>query len=78
MQRSLLTPAWDALAFPGGLELPNVCGFYENFLTDPALPASDYHFVSYVYGDLNAANILVDGHDNVWVIDSPTPARVMC
>ena len=43
--------------------------FYEDFLTDPALPASDYHFVSYVHGDLNAANILVDGHDNVWVID---------
>jgi protein-tyrosine phosphatase len=25
--------------------------------------------VSYVHGDLNAANILVDAHDNVWVID---------
>jgi protein-tyrosine phosphatase/nicotinamidase-related amidase len=57
------------LAFPGGLELPNVCEFYEDFLTKPTLPASDYHYVSYVHGDLNAANILVDGHDNVWVID---------
>ena len=25
--------------------------------------------MSYVHGDLNAANILVDAHDNVWVID---------
>jgi hypothetical protein len=25
--------------------------------------------VSYVHGDLNAANSLVDAHDNVWVID---------
>jgi hypothetical protein len=57
------------LAFPGGLELPNVRAFYEDFLTRPALPGSDYHYVSYVHGDLNAANILVDGHENVWVID---------
>lgn len=66
-----LTPDPDRkfLEFPGGLVLPNVCGFYEDFLTTPALPGSDYHYVSYVHGDLNAANILIDGHDNVWVID---------
>jgi hypothetical protein len=29
----------------------------------------DYHYVAYVHGDLNAANILVDAHHNVWVID---------
>jgi nicotinamidase-related amidase len=57
------------LAFPGGLELPNVCAFYEDLLTRPAFPGSDYHYVSYVHGDLNAANVLIDGHDNVWVID---------
>jgi protein-tyrosine phosphatase/nicotinamidase-related amidase len=57
------------LEFPGGLELPNVCGFYEEFLARSPLPAQDYHYVSYVHGDLNAANILVDAHDNVWVID---------
>jgi protein-tyrosine phosphatase/nicotinamidase-related amidase len=57
------------LEFPGGLELPNVCGFYEQFLARTPLPTQDYHYVSYVHGDLNAANILVDAHDNVWVID---------
>ena len=57
------------LEFPGGLELPNVVGFYDEFLTGIPLPAQDYHYVSYVHGDLNAANILVDGHENVWVID---------
>jgi protein-tyrosine phosphatase/nicotinamidase-related amidase len=55
--------------FPGGLELPNVCSFYEDFLPHTSLPTQDYHYVSYVHGDLNAANILVDAHDNVWVID---------
>jgi protein-tyrosine phosphatase/nicotinamidase-related amidase/aminoglycoside phosphotransferase (APT) family kinase protein len=57
------------LKFPGGLSLPNVCEFYEDFLVRHRLPANDYHYVSYVHGDLNAANILVDAHDNVWVID---------
>src|SRR6188472_3021584 len=57
------------LEFPGGLTLPNVCGFYDEFLARTPLPTQDYHYVSYVHGDLNAANILVDAHDNVWVID---------
>jgi hypothetical protein len=57
------------LEFPGGMALPNVCAFYEDFLVRHSLPTYDYHYVSYVHGDLNAANILVDAHDNVWVID---------
>jgi protein-tyrosine phosphatase/nicotinamidase-related amidase len=57
------------LEFPSGVELPNVAGFYEEFLTNTPLPTQDYHYVSYVHGDLNAANILVDAHENVWVID---------
>ena len=64
------------LEFPGGLTLPNVCGFYDEFLTGTPLPAQDYHYVSFVHGDLNAANILVDAHDNVWVCllyTSPSP-----
>ena len=57
------------LDFPGGMSLPNVCGFYEHFLDHTRLPGHDNHYVSYVHGDLNAANILVDAHHNVWVID---------
>jgi aminoglycoside phosphotransferase (APT) family kinase protein len=57
------------LDFPGGMSLPNVCGFYEDFVAHHRLPAHDYHYVAYVHGDLNAANILVDAHHNVWVID---------
>jgi protein-tyrosine phosphatase/aminoglycoside phosphotransferase (APT) family kinase protein len=57
------------LDFPGGMSLPNVCGFYEDFLAQHRRPAQDYHYVAYVHGDLNAANILVDAHHNVWVID---------
>jgi protein-tyrosine phosphatase/nicotinamidase-related amidase len=57
------------LHFPGELALPNVCQFYEDFLFNHPLPTHDYHYVAYVHGDLNAANILVDAHHNVWVID---------
>lgn len=57
------------LDFPGGMSLPNVCEFYEDFLAHHPLPAYDYHYVAYVHGDLNAANILIDAHHNVWVID---------
>jgi hypothetical protein len=59
----------EVLDFPGGMSLPNVCGFYDDFLASHRLPAHDYHYVAYVHGDLNAANILVDAHHNVWVID---------
>jgi protein-tyrosine phosphatase/nicotinamidase-related amidase len=47
----------------------NVVRFYEEFLRDRAIEPGEYHFVSFVHGDLNAANILVDGRENVWVID---------
>jgi nicotinamidase-related amidase len=57
------------LDFPGGISLPNVCEFYEDFLARHPPLAQDYHYVAYVHGDLNAANILVDAHHNVWVID---------
>lgn len=55
--------------FPGGLSLPDVCAFYEEFLVHHRVPAHDYHYVAYVHGDLNPANVLVDAHENVWVID---------
>jgi protein-tyrosine phosphatase/nicotinamidase-related amidase len=67
----VITPdaSQKVLRFPGGMSLPNVCGFYEDFLARHPLPVGDYHYVAYVHGDLNAANILVDAHRNVWVID---------
>jgi protein-tyrosine phosphatase/nicotinamidase-related amidase/aminoglycoside phosphotransferase (APT) family kinase protein len=67
------------LDFPGGISLPNVCEFYENFLAHHPLPVHDYHYVAYVHGDLNAANILIDAHHNVWVIDffNAAPGHVL-
>jgi protein-tyrosine phosphatase/nicotinamidase-related amidase/aminoglycoside phosphotransferase (APT) family kinase protein len=66
-----ITASYDKkmLSFPGGMSLPNVCDFYEDFLAHHPLPANDYHYAASVHGDLNAANILIDAHRNVWVID---------
>jgi protein-tyrosine phosphatase/nicotinamidase-related amidase len=51
-----------------GREAPNVCEFYEKEL--PRLPRRvDYCYVSYIHGDLNGANIILDGQGNVWLID---------
>jgi len=47
---------------------PHVARFYEAFDSLPR-PPGESHYVSYVHGDLNGANILVDPRDNVWVID---------
>ena len=62
-------PSDPLLEFPGGLRVSNPCRFYDEFLADPSLPDNEFHYVSYVHGDLNAANILIDARRNVWVID---------
>jgi protein-tyrosine phosphatase len=65
-----LVPDVDADVFKlGGIDVPNVCGLYSNFLATERLPDGDHHYVSFVHGDLNAANILLDARGNVWVID---------
>jgi protein-tyrosine phosphatase/nicotinamidase-related amidase len=62
-------PAARELDFAGGLTVGNPCRLYDEFLPNASLPDNEFHYVSYVHGDLNAANILVDARSNVWVID---------
>lgn len=57
------------LTFPGLPAVTNVCAFYDDFLAEAGDTAAESHYVSYVHGDLNAANILIDGRANVWLID---------
>ena len=52
-----------------GLETSNVCSFYENTLAHPASRPGSHCYQAFVHGDLNGANIVLDGHDNVWLID---------
>jgi protein-tyrosine phosphatase/nicotinamidase-related amidase len=58
----------DFIVFPGGIELPHIARFYDRVLPQlPIIPRS--HYFSYVHGDLNGSNIIIDPHNNVWLID---------
>ncbi|MBI2837134.1 MAG: isochorismatase family protein [Acidobacteria bacterium] len=57
------------LSFPSGRQFPNVCHFYEEDLARIMPTASGSAWFSYVHGDLNGANIIIDAQENVWLID---------
>ncbi|EOQ89027.1 isochorismatase family protein [Leptospira yanagawae serovar Saopaulo str. Sao Paulo = ATCC 700523] len=54
--------------FPGHI-VQNPCLFYETDLLDLKEYNAISHNTSYVHGDLNGANIIIDAQDNVWMID---------
>jgi protein-tyrosine phosphatase len=58
-----------ALRLPGGVETPNVCGFYEEKLAALPRQRGRSWWFAHVHGDLNGANIILDAHRNVWLID---------
>ena len=43
--------------------------FYKNELKELIDKANSYTYVSYVHGDLNGANIIIDKQENLWIID---------
>jgi len=57
------------LDFGGGYVADNVVSFYRDFLASPRESEHEFHYASFVHGDLNAANVLLDARRNVWVID---------
>ena len=59
----------NTLTLPGVHVCPNLCNFYEQDLTDILPLATDSSYFSYVHGDLNGANIVIDSQDNIWLID---------
>lgn len=52
-----------------GLAVPNVCHFYESTLARLPRRPGDQCWFAFQHGDLNGANIILDGHGNVWLID---------
>ncbi len=52
-----------------GVEVSNICDFYEDTLEHLPRRPGDQFYQAYTHGDLNGANIILDGHDNVWLID---------
>jgi protein-tyrosine phosphatase/nicotinamidase-related amidase len=58
----------DHIAFADGRLLPNIARFYDQDLLNLA-GMKRSHYFSYVHGDLNGANIIIDRQSNVWLID---------
>jgi protein-tyrosine phosphatase/nicotinamidase-related amidase len=52
-----------------GVPVFNVCNFYEKDLGNLDEYLSNSHYISYVHGDLNGANVIIDAQENVWIID---------
>lgn len=52
-----------------GVEIGNPAAFYRQTLARLPARAQDRFYQAYVHGDLNGQNIVLDGHDNVWLID---------
>ena len=52
-----------------GVEAPSICTFYDETLHEIPRRPADQVYQSWMHGDLNGANILLDDHSNVWLID---------
>ncbi|PJZ78290.1 isochorismatase family protein [Leptospira neocaledonica] len=59
----------DTVQLPLGRKVYNVCNFYEKDLLKLKEYGSIPHYLSYVHGDLNGRNIIIDPQKNVWLID---------
>lgn len=62
-------PTGERLHVAEGLTTFNPCTFYEHTLANLPRRANDQCYFGFVHGDLNGANIILDGRDNVWLID---------
>jgi nicotinamidase-related amidase len=66
----------NTISFFGKKNIQNPASFYEQFL--PLVKSTqEQRYFSYVHGDLNAANIILDAHKNVWLIDFFTLTKGM-
>ncbi|TGL07307.1 isochorismatase family protein [Leptospira bouyouniensis] len=59
----------DTIRILPGYEVGNPCIFYEKDLRALKEYNAISHNTSYVHGDLNGANIIIDAQENVWMID---------
>lgn len=70
VEKVLGTKAEGETVSVAGQSLPNLCRFYEESLSRLKSKTVGLGcYMAYVHGDLNGANILVDDHENVWMID---------
>jgi protein-tyrosine phosphatase len=54
----------DTLELLPGIEVPNICAFYERAVAELPRRPADQWYQSYVHGDLNGTNIILDSLEN--------------
>jgi protein-tyrosine phosphatase len=59
----------DKIELLTGVSVPNPCIFYEIDLKQLSEYHAMSHYMSFIHGDLNGRNIIIDAHENVWLID---------
>ncbi|EPG73700.1 isochorismatase family protein [Leptospira fainei serovar Hurstbridge str. BUT 6] len=59
----------NEIELPGKRKAYNICNFYEKDLPTLKEYGSSPRYLSYVHGDLNGRNIIIDAQRNVWLID---------
>ena len=59
----------DTVEVVAGVTVTNPAVFYRETLAKLPARAQDRFYQAWVHGDLNGQNIVLDGHDNVWLID---------
>ena len=55
------------LEFEDGQSFNNPAKFYSDYVPTAIADENEFHYVEIVHGDLNGDNIIVDGHNNIWV-----------
>ncbi len=68
VEQLIITVAQGEIISLHGVNIPNVCNFYDTKLKTFSEKSSN-HYTSYLHGDLNGANIIIDKGENVWIID---------
>ncbi|MCD6066283.1 MAG: isochorismatase family protein [Bacteroidetes bacterium] len=63
------TPANGEVLLLEGHKIFNVCNFYEKDIDAIGEYVTQNHYMSYIHGDLNGANIIIDAQRNSWIID---------
>jgi protein-tyrosine phosphatase/nicotinamidase-related amidase len=61
--------AGSTLEIVPGITVPNICRFYEETLEHLPQRPRDAFYQSWVHGDLNGKNIIIDAQKNIWLID---------
>ncbi|MCP4131814.1 MAG: isochorismatase family protein [bacterium] len=59
----------EIISYLSGIDIPNVCLFYEKDLLTLKEYSAVSHYIAYGHGDLNGRNIIIDNQENVWLID---------